>query len=190
MRNLIILVLLLLAGPTSFAEDFKTAPLMSSAFRVFDSQSGKENTLPFLFTVPSDYEKREISAQQTVLWGTKEDIETIATSRSYAKIKRGVFTLISQRMGYDRTAKKFWAEDQMKSTKNTPGYSNVVFYRTEIQGYPMATLTAIKDGRHFFMHYIAVGKDTLVITYSPPETSSERDSKIWSRFINGLIVQN
>jgi hypothetical protein len=189
MRGLIVFIALITTSIGSYAEDFKTTPL-SSAFLPSRAQPKNEYTLPLSFAVPISYEKRDVPEEQTVLWGTKEDIDTVLASKSFLKIKNGVFSLkISLNTGYDTQAKKFSNEEQMAGIKGQPGYSDVNFQKNEIRGIPMATFTAVNNNRHLFLHFVAIGNAALLINYFPAESFSARDSDIWKQFIDGLKVQ-
>jgi hypothetical protein len=78
----------------------------------------------------------------------------------------------------------------MAHAKDQPGYSEVTFQREERRGFPMATFTAIRNNRHLFLHYVALGTAALAITYSPAAQFSAWDTEVWSRFINGLRAED
>lgn len=190
MQRIVVLAVLLLASFSSAAQDFQAVPL-SDAFLPLKVQNTNGEKLPLLFTVPGIFEKHEAPEQQTALWGTKEDIDAVLATGNLKKSKNGIFTLkISLNVGYDEQSKKFSGEEQMANAKNQPGLSDVTFLRSDVQGFPMATFTAVSGDRHIFLQYIALGRAALLINYFPAETFSSRDLEIWSRFVNGFAVKN
>ena len=185
----LILTLFLFASLNSFAEEFKVISL-SDALSPGNTPQIKNDTLPLQFTVPNNFEKRYEPRQQTVIWGTSEDIDNALTSGRLNNSKNGLFTLkISLNVGFDEQTNKFTDEEQMKNGKGLPGVSDSTFRRTQINGFPMATFTGVVNNRHLFLHYIAIGNASLLINYFHPETFSARDIEIWSRFMNGLKMQ-
>lgn len=190
MRRIVVLSLLLLASFSSVAQDFQAVSL-SDAFLPSKALESNGEKLPLLFTVPLIFEKRDAPEQQTTLWGTKEDIDAVLATGNLKKSKNGIFTLkISLNVGYDEQSKKFSGEEQMANAKNQPGLSDVTFRRSDVQGFPMATFTAVSGDRHLFLQYIALGNSALLVNYFPAETFSPKDSEIWSQFVNGFTVKN
>lgn len=190
MRRIVVLVALLLTIFSSAAVDLKSVSL-SDAFLPTKAQKSSGQKLPLLFTVPSIFEKRDVPEEQTTLWGTKEDIDAVLATGNLKKSKNGIFTLkISLNVGYDEQSKKFSGEERMADAKNQPGLSDVTFRRSDVQGFPMATFTAVSGGRHIFLQYIALGNGALLISYFPAEPFSTSDSETWSQFVNGFVVKN
>lgn len=190
MRNTFIFAILLLASFSSFAEEFQTVSL-SDALHPLYTKASKDNKLPLTFKVPSIYEKRNAQEQQTILWGTKADIDKVISTKSLKNSENGIFTLkISLNAGYDEKSKKFSGEDKLANVENLPGFTDVTYSRYDSHGIPMATLTALSGNQHLFLQYIAVGNAALLINYYPAEMYSEKDSETWAQFINGLNETN
>ena len=181
----LLLVFFLCISFNSFAEDFKKIPF-SEAFLPKVAGS-KDNNIPLMLTVPSDFNKHSASEEASTLWGTKEDIQLILSSRDLTKTQRGVFRIkVSLNTGYDTRTKKFSGEDEMVANAKKGGFSDIEFLKKEINGVPTATLTAVMDDRHVFLLYLALGEATLLVNYFHPESYSDTDSEIWESLIKGL----
>lgn len=190
MKNLITLLLLLAVSLPSHAEGFKTVTL-SEAFLPPEAQQRAENTISLPFTIPDNFTKRYLPEAQAVVWGTEKDIEVALQSGSFAQSKSGLFTLKpSANVGYNGDSKKFSNEDELPAQGKQYGFSDLKLQKNEIQGYPMFTVTALNGNRHLFLHYIALGEGTMLINYYHPENFSNRDSDIWTHFIDGLKKKN
>lgn len=190
MRNLFALCLLLIISFSSHAETFKTVSL-SEGFLTQEAFQRAENIVSLPFTIPNEFIKRYLPSEQAVVWGTADDIEVAKRFGDYKQSKNGLFTLKpSNNVGYDSESKKFSTEDGLAAQANQYGFKDLKLQKSEIQGYPMLTVTTVNGSRHLFLHYIALGEGTILINYYHPEKFSSRDSEIWTQFVEGLNKKN
>ena len=190
MRNLFALCLLLIINFSSHAESFKTVTL-SEGYLPPEAFQRTENIISLPFTIPSEFIKRYLPSEQAVVWGTVDDIEAAKRFGDYKQSKNGLFTLKpSNNVGYDRDSKKFSTEDELAAQAKQYGFKDLKLQKSEIQGYPMLTVTTAYESRHLFLHYIALEEGTVLINYFHPEKFSSRDSEIWTQFIDGLNKKN
>lgn len=186
MRNsMSVLVFLVCVTSFAWADDVNTVTL-SEAFLPPQARVAEGNTIRIPFIFPGNFTKRYFPETQTAVWGTEEDIDSALKSGSYAATRSGIFTLkLSLNVGYNPKTKKFSNEEEL-ATGAQHGFKELVFEKTEIGGYPMATLTATKGSRHLFLHYIALGEATLLVSYFHSEPYSDHDLSVWKQFISGL----
>jgi hypothetical protein len=186
MRNILAAAALLVFSSGGIAQGFKSVTL-SEAFLPAHASPNQRDTIALKFTVPDNYVKRDFPDAGVVIWGTEEDIEQVRKSSSFAKTKNGTFTLkISTNVGYDAATKKFSNEDGLRGDQRLSGLSDLTFEKSEVNGFPMATLTAASGGRRLFLHYIALGTGTLLINYFHAENFSSDDSDKWRRLLAGF----
>jgi hypothetical protein len=186
MRSILAAVALLIFISAGIAQEFKTVTL-SEAFLPSHASPNQRDAIALKFTVPGNYVKRDFPEAGVVVWGTKEDIEQVRKSGSFAKTTNGVFTLkMSMNVGYDASTKKFSNEDDFLGDQRQSGVSDRTFEKSEGNGFPMATLTAVSGQRRLYLHYIALGTGTLLINYFHAENFSSTDSDNWARLLAGL----
>ena len=177
---------LLAVHPASYAQAARSVSL-SEAYLPPEALEKTSERIPLRFTVPANYVKRYVAHNQSVVWGTEEDVAALLKEGNSAKTRSGVFTLkISPNVGYDSRKNKFTNEDEFVAKANKSGLTNPQFQRSETRGYPMATLTAFVKGRPIYMQYVAVGNGALLISYFPAAEPGARDRDTWERFLKDL----